>query len=141
MSTTPPAKPRTTDPDETTLRFYGRFSGWLVLALLLSYLGLQLPLPWRLLAVVAGVAGLAGAIVLLVQCLRRRLPVLMHISAIAVLLCCGIFAFTGVSQAIFWEATEDFDECRGSALTERSMNRCLLDYEDGMLNSVPGIGR
>ncbi|GAA1139270.1 hypothetical protein [Nesterenkonia lutea] len=141
MSMTPPARPRSADLDEKTFRFYGRFTGWLVLALLLSYLGLQLPLPWRLLAVAAGLAGIVGGIVLLVQCLRRRLPIMMHISAILVLLSCGLFTFTATTQAIFWQATVEFEQCRDGALTERSMDRCLVEYEDGMLNSVPGLGR
>ena len=141
MSTPSPGRSRATDLDESTFRFYGRFTGWLVLALLLSYLGLQLPLPWRLLAVVAGLVGFIGGIILLVQCFRKRLPLMMHISAIAALLCCGIFTFTAGSQAIFWEATVDFDDCQASALTERSMDRCLLEYEDGMMSSIPGLGR
>jgi hypothetical protein len=140
MSITPPAGPRATELDEKTFRFYGRFTGWLVLALLLSYIGLQLPLPWRLIALIAGVAGVAGGVVLLVQCFRKKLPVMMHISAIAAVLCCGVFGFTAASQAIFWDATAEFDDCRSSALTERSMDRCLLEYEDGMLRSVPGLG-
>lgn len=141
MSMPSPGRSRATDLDESTFRFYGRFTGWLVLALLLSYLGLQLPLPWRLLALVAGLLGVVGAVILLVQCFRKKLPVMMHISAIAALLCCGIFTFTATSQAIFWQATVDFEECRASALTERSMDRCLLDYEDGMMSSIPGLGR
>lgn len=139
--TPPPGRSRAADLDEKTFRFYGRFTGWLVLALLVSYLGLQLPLPWRLLAVVAGLFGLIGGIVLLVQCFRRRLPLMMHISAIAAILCCGLFTFAAGSQAIFWQATVDFDQCQASALTERSMERCLLDYEDGMTSSIPGLGR
>lgn len=141
MSMTSPGRSRATDLDEKTFRFYGRFTGWLVLALLLSYLGLQLPLPWRLLAVVAGLLGVVGGVILLVQCFRKKLPVMMHISAVAALLCCGIFTFTATSQVIFWQATVDFEECRASALTERSMDRCLLDYEDGMMSSIPGLGR
>lgn len=135
----PPHRRSAADLDQETFRKYGRFTGWLVFALILAYVGLQLPLPYRVLAIAAGLAGLVGGIVMLVQCFRKRLPGLMYVSSLAVILCCGMFAFTATSQAIFWNATVEFDECRTSALTERSLNQCYSDYEQDMLNSVPGI--
>lgn len=150
MSVTPPQRPsqepqkptrrrRAADLKPETFAFYGRFTGWLLLALILSYIGLQLPLPYRLLAVVAGLAGVAGAIALLVQSIRRKLPLLMYISACAVLICCGMFALVGGAQTMFWQATSEFDECRDLALTDSSLNQCFVDYEDNMLTSIPGL--
>lgn len=134
-----PGRRRAADLEPETFRRYARFTGWLVLALIVAYIGLQAPLPYRLLAVVAGLAGTAGGVVLLVQAIRKRLPALIHVSAAAAILCCGIFAATATAQAMFWGATAEFDECRANALTERSMTQCHLDYEDAMLTSIPGM--
>lgn len=131
---------KVTELDQETFRKYARRTGWLLLMLIVSYIGLQLPLPYRLLAVVVGLAGIVSGILLLISCFRRRLPVLMHISAVAAILCCGMFSFTAGAQALFWGATEEFDQCRAQALTERSMNQCYLDYEENMITSVPGMG-
>lgn len=131
---------KVTELDQETFRKYARRTGWLLLVLIVAYIGLQLPLPYRLIAVVAGLAGVVGGVLLLISCFRRRLPLLMHISAIAAILCCGMFSFTGGAQVLFWGATAEFDQCRSQALTERSMNQCYLDYEENMITSVPGIG-
>ena len=65
MTATPPGKPHSPAPSgkgsgaekrsgaEQTRVFYSRFLGWLVLAIILGYAGLQMPLPWRLLSVPA----------------------------------------------------------------------------------------
>lgn len=131
---------KVTELDQDTFRKYARRTGWLLLLLIVSYIGLQLPLPYRLLAVLAGLAGVVGGALLLISCFRKRLPALMHVSAIAAVLCCAVFTFTGGAQALFWGATTEFDQCRVQALTERSMNQCYLDYEENMLSSVPGMG-
>lgn len=135
----PGRRRRAVDLEPETFRGYARFTGWLVLALVVSYIGLQLPLPYRLLAVVAGLAGVVGAVVLLVQCIRRRLPTLIYVSAVATLLACGIFATTAAAQTLFWGATAEFDQCRSQALTERSMAQCYADYEESMLSMIPGM--
>lgn len=118
-------------------RPYARMTLWLLLAVIVSYAGLQAPLPYRLVAVAAGLAGVAGGIILVVQSLRRKLSVLMLISGMVSVLACGMFAGTASVQALFWNATVEFDECQASALTERSMNRCFVEYEENMLDSVP----
>ncbi|WP_460689795.1 hypothetical protein [Nesterenkonia suensis] len=134
-----PGRRRAVDLDQETFRRYARFTGWLVLALIVSYIGLQVPLPYRLLAVVAGLVGLIGGVVLLVQAIRRRLPMLMHVSGLVAIVCCGMFAATASAQAIFWGATVEFDQCRENAVTERSMAQCYLDYEEQMLTTIPGM--
>lgn len=134
-----PGRRRAVDLEPETFRRYARFTGWLVLALIVSYIGLQAPLPYRLLAVVAGLVGTAGGVILLVQAIRKKLPALMHVSAAAAIVCCGLFAATATAQALFWGATVEFDQCRSHALTERSMTQCYLDYEDDMLTTIPGL--
>lgn len=118
-------------------RPYARMTLWLLLAVIVAYAGLQAPLPYRLVAVAAGLAGVAGGIILVVQSLRKKLSVLMLLSGVIAVLACGMFAGTAAAQALFWEATVEFDECQSSALTERSMSRCFIEYEENMLDSVP----
>lgn len=146
MSTAPPngsgpgsqeSRPVETDPE--VLRRWSRSTGWLVLALVLAYIGLQVPLPWRLITPIAGLAGVVGGIVLLVAAIRRRLPPMIRVSAVVGILCCGLFGLTGGAQAIFWEATATYDECRAEALTQRSSDQCLSDYEEDMLSTIPGM--
>lgn len=130
-------RPAETDPE--VLRRWSRSTGWLVLALVLAYIGLQVPLPWRLITPVAGLAGVVGGIVLLVMAIRRRLPAMIHVSAVAGILCCGLFGLTGAAQAVFWEATAAYDECRAESLTQQSSDQCLDDYEEDMLSTIPGM--
>lgn len=155
MSTTPPAGPpetrgtaprrpsrrnrRTQELEPEEFRRCARSTGWLLLAIIVSYIGLQMPLPYRLLALVAGLVGLVGGILFLVQCFRHRLPALMHVSAIAAVLCCGMFTMTATVQTVFWQATATFDECVDGALTERSEMQCYSDLEDDMTGLFPGM--
>lgn len=154
MSATPPPDRPTTPPaqnpntpskndrpelDEETRRSYSRFIGWLLLVLIIAYAGLQMPLPWRLVTIAASLAGVVGAVVLLVQSIRRKLPAVMLIGAVIFLLCCGFFLFTAGMQAIFWEASVQFDDCLRSAVTERASARCFDEYEQDMLGTIPGL--
>lgn len=138
--TTPQLKPGKPDPAEQPegLRRHARLMGWLVLAIIVAYGAFQLPLPWRLLSLAAGVAGVAGGIVLIVRCVKDKTPALFWISAVLVIICCGMFALLGAMQAMFWDASVIFDQCRVTAVTERGMARCFSEYQENMLSSVPG---
>ncbi|GAA1818258.1 hypothetical protein [Nesterenkonia flava] len=155
MSATPPPGPPAPAPEKTRpergsqrggrpeldqedAKSYARYTGWLLLAILVAYIGLQLPLPWRLLSAVAGLAGVVGAAALLVRCVRRRLPALVYISAGLTLICCGFFALTSTFQAIFWDATVTFETCQDAALTERATAACYREYEEGLLSFLSG---
>ncbi len=118
-------------------RPYARMTLWLLLAVIVSYGALQAPLPYRLLALAAGLAGVGGGIWLLIQALRKKLSAFMVLSGIVSVLACGMFAGTAAAQALFWNATVEFDECRQGALTERSMSRCYSEYEENMQDSLP----
>lgn len=124
---------------EATRIFYSRFLGWLVLAIIVAYAGLQMPLPWRLMTLVAALIGVVGGVVLLVHCIRRKLSSLILIGAVMVTLSCSFFLVTAGVQTIFWEASATFDECMRSALTERSLNHCYSQYEQDIFSSIPGV--
>ncbi|WP_300343648.1 hypothetical protein [Nesterenkonia sp.] len=125
--------------DEDTQRYYSRFLGWLVLAIILGYAGLQFPLPWRAVTVLASAAGLVGAVVLFIHCVRRRLSALMLIGAVMVSLCCGTFLVSAGAQLVFWEASAEFESCLNSAVTQRATDQCLDDYEQNIVSSIPGM--
>ncbi|TLP74091.1 hypothetical protein [Nesterenkonia sphaerica] len=155
MSATPPPGQPTTPPppkpqqpsqkkqrpelDDDASRSYARLIGWLVLALVIAYAGLQMPLPWRLVTIAASVVGVSVAVFLLVRSIRRRLPVTLMVGALVFVTCFGFFLLTAAFQAVFWEASVQFDECLRSAVTERSTARCYDTYEQDMLNSIPGL--
>lgn len=144
--TTPPAQNPSTSPnknrpelDEDARRLYSRFIGWLLLALIIAYAGLQMPLPWRLVTIVVSLGGAVGAAALLVQSIRKKLPPAVLIGAVILMACCGFFLFTAGTQAIFWEASVQFDTCLNSAVTERATSRCFDEYEQNMFDSIPGM--
>lgn len=151
MTATPPGKPHSPAPsgkgsgsgkrseDEQTRVFYSRFLGWLVLAIILGYAGLQMPLPWRLLSVAAGLFGVVGGVVLFIQSLRRKLSAIVLIGAVLVTLTCALFLLTASMQLIFWDASAGFEECMRAAVTQRAVDRCYSDYEEDMLSVIPGM--
>jgi hypothetical protein len=155
MSATPPPGQPTTPPtpspvkpskkterpelDDDTRQSYARIIGWLVLALVIAYAGLQMPLPWRLATIAASLVGVTVAVFLLVRSIRRKLPVTIMVGALVFVTCFGFFLFTAGLQAIFWEASVQFDECLRSSVTERTTQRCYDTYEQDMLDSIPGL--
>lgn len=154
MSATPPpgqpTTPPTPDPakppkkerpelDDDARRLYSRVIGWLVLGLVIAYAGLQMPLPWRIVTIVASLAGLSIAVFLLVRSIRRKLPVTIMVGALIFMTCFGFLLFSAGFQAVFWEASIQFDECLSSAVTERSTQLCYDTYEQDMLDSIPGL--
>lgn len=147
MSATPPQNGHTasrggggSSQDEADQRvYYSRFVGWLVLAVILAYAGLQMPLPWRLLTIAAGLIGVVGAVVLFVQALRKKLSAAMVICAVAVVLCCGLFVFTAGMQVTFWPASEAFETCMRHAVTQRALDQCYNDYEQDIFSLIPGM--
>jgi hypothetical protein len=155
MSATPPPDQPTTPPtpshvkpskkkerpelDDDTRRSYARIIGWLVLALVIAFAGLQMPVPWRLATIAASLVGVSVAVFLLVRSIRRKLPVTIMVGALVFITCFGFFLFTAGFQAIFWEASVQFDECLRGAVTERATQRCYDTYEQDMLDSIPGL--
>ena len=125
--------------DEEQQAYYSRFLGWLVLAIIVGYAGLQMPLPWRLLTLAASLFGVVGGVVLFVQSLRRKLSLVVTFGAALVTLSCGLFLLIAGVQVVFWEASDAFDTCVRSAVTERALDRCYSEYEQDVLSLIPGV--
>lgn len=134
-----PSKKERPEPSEEERRFYARFIGWLLLGLIIGYAGLQMPLPWRLVTIAACLAGFAGAITLLVLAIRKKLPAMVLIGSLIFAFSCGYFLMVAGMQAIFWDASVQFDDCLRSAVTERAIERCFTEYEQDIIGTVPGI--
>lgn len=134
-----PSKKEKPEPSEEERRFYARYIGWLLLALIVGYAGLQMPLPWRLVTIAASLAGLAGAITLLVLAIRKKLPAMVLIGSVIFAFSCGYFLLLAGMQTVFWEASVEFDDCMRSAITERATDRCFTEYEQDIIGTVPGL--
>lgn len=135
----PPPKKDRPELDDDTRRFYSRVIGWLVLALIVAYAGLQMPLPWRLVTIAASLVGVSVAVFLLVRAIRKKLPITIMVGALIFITCFAFLLFSAGFQAIFWDASVQFEECLRSAVTERATQRCYENYEHNMLDSIPGL--
>lgn len=133
------SNPKTPSTEDQRQAYYLRFMGWLVLALIVGYAGLQLPLPWRVLTLAAGLCGAVGGTALFVQSLRKRLPVLITVGAVLITLSCVLFLITAGTQTIFWEASDTFETCLRSAVTQRAEAQCYSEYEQDVLSLLPGF--
>ncbi|GAB3850365.1 hypothetical protein [Nesterenkonia populi] len=148
MTTTPPSggQPGTTtspsgapaggqrSPEK--LRADLKWLGWGMLAVVIAWGTAQLPLPYKLLAVAAGLAGIALGVLMLVRSVRVKAGAMMHLAAVFTGLCCGLLGISAGAQALFWEATAEFEACTERAVTDRAHNQCLQDYEDSMLSPL-----
>lgn len=138
-ATGPKGNNRDPQGEAEALRNYSKYLGWLVLAIIVAYAGLQLPLPWRIVTILAGLIGLVGSIMLFIRCVRHRLPAMIYISSIVTASCCVFFLLTASTQAVFWEASVTFDDCLDAAVTDRAENLCYTEYEEDIMSSIPGI--
>lgn len=129
-----------TEEQLETARRHGRFLGWVILALIVAYGATLMPLPYKLFSPAAGLVGVVLAVVLLIKVIRARSGVLMIFSSVVAIVGCTMFTFMGTVQAIFWDDTVAFDQCISNSVTERSLERCAEDLEQGMISRIPGGG-
>lgn len=134
MTTNAPSA-RQRSPEE--LKADVKWLGWGMLAVLLAWGAAQMPLPYKLAAAAAGVAGVALGILMIVRSVRAKAGVMMHLAAVFTGLCCGLFGLSAGAQAIFWDATVEYEACLDRAVTDRAENQCVQDYEQNMLR-LPG---
>lgn len=133
---TPKQPKRSVDPED--MRAHLRFTGWILLAILLAWSALQLPLPYSIAAIPAGLSGVVLGIVLFIRCIRQKLPALIWPLAIVTVLGCGFFALSAGMQVIFWEQTAAFEACIDSAVTDRAISGCYTDYEQSIYSRLTG---
>lgn len=103
---------------------------WVAGMLLLTYLSSVLTLPWKSVTLLFAVAGLVWGVVGLVRTVQVKSPWILRFATVAAMAGCAVFGFVAASQILFWEATEQFEECTSSALTDRSLQNCTGTYTE-----------
>ncbi len=107
---------------------------------MLTWGGFQLQLPLKLLAVPAGLAGVAVGTFMVIRAVRTKAGAMLLLSGVFTALSCGLFGVSAGAQALFWEATSEFEACTDRAVTDRALNQCQQEYEDAILRPFPGTG-
>ena len=103
---------------------------WFAALLLSSMLASRLHLPWKLLAVVFGMAALVLGAVALVEALRQHQPSLVKAGLALGLAAALLLTFGNGIAVLLWPATAEFERCTSTALTISAMEAC----DDGLRN-------
>ncbi|MGM7669543.1 hypothetical protein [Microbacterium sp. A93] len=119
-----------TDPDLKKYRSLRDALLWVAGMLLLTYLSSVLTLPWKSVALLFALAGLVWGVVALVRTAHVKSPWLLRFATAAAMVGCAVFGFVASAQILFWDATEQFEQCTSSALTERSLKNCTGTYTE-----------
>lgn len=119
-----------TDPDLTKYRSLRDALLWVAGMLLLTYLSSVLTLPWKSVALLFAVAGLVWGVVALVRTAHVKSPWPLRLATAAAMAGCAVFGFVASAQILFWDATEQFEDCTSSALTDRSLENCTGTYTE-----------
>ncbi|WP_344225678.1 hypothetical protein [Citricoccus alkalitolerans] len=114
---------------------------WVAGMLLLTYLSSVLTLPWKAVSLAFALAGLVWGVVALVRTAHVKSPWVLRFATAAAMAGCAMFGFVASAQIIFWDATEQFEECTSSALTDRALENCSSTYTDQLGGTaLPGTG-
>lgn len=101
---------------------------WLVAALLATYLGLSLPLPYKITAPVFAVVAIVVVLRVLRLASRERHAVLAWIVGIVGMLGAIFYGGAATVQIILWDATVQYEQCISQALTDTAQTRCESEY-------------
>lgn len=99
--------------------------------MLVSLLAGGLPLPWQLIAPIAGAATMAYGVAVLIRVVKLRWRGLLTPLLIGGLALTGMTTMTTTFQlTLFWDEQVAYQECREQAITIAAKERCLNDYRD-----------
>lgn len=101
---------------------------WLVAALLATYVGVELPLPYKILAPLFALAGVVAAIRVFRLASRGDYTMLVWLAGTAGLLGALFYGGIATSQLILWEATGQYEQCMAVALTDSAQATCDTQY-------------
>jgi hypothetical protein len=118
------------NPELTRYRSLRDAMVWVAGLLLLTYLSSLLTLPWKAVSLVFAAGGIAWGVVALVRTARVASPWVLRIAALAGIAGCLVFGFVASAQIVFWDATEEFESCLSSALTDRALEACTSTYTE-----------
>lgn len=101
---------------------------WIVAALIATYAGLALPLPYKVLAPVFALAAVVAAIRLFRLASKGEQTMLVWLAGTAGLLGALFYGGVATSQIILWEPTAQYEQCLAEALTDSALAQCETEY-------------
>lgn len=101
---------------------------WLVAALVATYVGLALPLPYKVIAPLFALAGIVAAIRLFRLASKGEHTMLVWLAGTAGLLGALFYGGVATSQIILWEPTSQYEQCMAKSLTDSSQAQCESNY-------------
>ena len=105
---------------------------WLVAALVATYGGLMLPLPYKVIAPVFALAAVVAAIRVFRLASKGQHSMLVWFAGTAGLLGALFYGGLAGSQIILWEPTAQFEQCMAQALTDSSQAQCESEYSGSL---------
>ncbi len=101
---------------------------WLVAALVATYAGLVLPLPYKVIAPVLALAAIVAAIRLFRLASKGEHTMLVWLAGTAGLLGALFYGGIASAQIILWEPTSQYEQCTAQALTDSAQAQCEAEY-------------
>ena len=100
----------------------------LAAALLATYAGVMLPLPYKVIAPIFALAAVVAAIRVFRLASRGQHTMLVWFVGIVGLLGALFYGGVATSQIILWEPTQRFEQCMAQALTDTRQAQCRSQY-------------
>ena len=101
---------------------------WLVAALVATYAGVALPLPYKVIAPIFALAAVIVSVRIFWLAAKGKHTMLVWLAGTAGLLGALFYGGVATSQIILWEPTATYERCLSEALTETAYVRCEAEY-------------
>lgn len=101
---------------------------WLVAALLATYAGAVLPLPYKVIAPLFALAALVAAIRVFRMASQGQHTMLVWLAGTIGVLGALFYGGVATSQIILWEPTQQYEQCMAQALTDTRHAQCESQY-------------
>lgn len=105
---------------------------WLVAALIATYAGLALPLPFKVIAPIFALLAVVLAIRIFRLASRGDHTMLVWLAGTAGLLGALFFGAVAGAQIILWEPTAAYERCLAEALTDTARAACETTYSTSL---------
>ncbi|GAA4480724.1 hypothetical protein GCM10023190_25780 [Enteractinococcus fodinae] len=116
------------DPQQASRRGVSNGMLWLVAALLATYAGVVLPLPYKVIAPVFALAAVVAAIRVFRLASKGQHSMLVWFVGTVGLLGALFYGGVATSQIILWEPTQRYEQCMAQALTDTRQAQCESQY-------------
>lgn len=105
---------------------------WLVAALVATYAGVVLPLPYKVIAPLFALTAVVAAIRVFRLASKGQHTMLVWLAGTAGLLGALFYGGVATSQIILWEPTQQYEQCMAEALTETRQAQCESECSAGL---------